>query len=111
MQEAPDECLGKVQQPDKPPYSRGASLNGHHDRSDAVIFVAHIGVSMAYTQTRLSSRSVPIRTFWRDVPCVLFDRCGGIVCVSRFGVQRAYDFVRFRRAVVPSNLQPSSLPH
>ena len=114
VQEAPDECLGK---------GTSNPINLH---TAAVR-------ELEWVTTPVPLRQLFGRAYWReygvhpdqtvvtfcadsylsggDVPCVLFDRCGGIVCVSRFGVQRAYDFVRFRRAVVPSNLQPSSLPH
>lgn len=111
-QEAPDGCLGK---------GTNTPINLH------TVAVRELG----WTTTTVPMRQLFGRAYWRQhgihpdqtvvtfcadsslpdgsVPFVDFDRIDGTVSVYRGGVLRADVGVRFRRAVVSSNLVPSSL--
>jgi hypothetical protein len=112
-QEAPDGCFGK---------GTDSPINLH------TVAVRELG----WTTTTIPMRQLFGRAYWLEhkvhpdqrvitfcadsglpggsVPCVGFDPVSGAVSVYRGDALRAADFVRFRRAVVPSNLIPSSLP-
>lgn len=111
-QEAPDGCLGK---------DTKTPINLH------TVAVRELG----WTTTTVPMRQLLGRVYFRqhgvhldqtvvtfcadsglpdaDVPCVYFFRSGGTVRVGYGDVRYADGDVRFRRAVVPSNLKPSSL--
>ena len=112
-QEAPDGCLGK---------NTNTPINLH------TVAVRELG----WTTTTVPMRQLYGRVHFRrygtqpdqggltfcadsglpdgDVPYVDFSRYDGAVLVNRSDVQDADDYVRFRRAVVPSNLKPFPLP-
>ena len=112
-QEAADGCLGK--DTDSPINLHTAAVR-----------------ELEWTTTTVPMRQLFGRAYWREhkvhvdqtvitfcadsglpdglVPCVVFYRGDGTVRVGCRDVRSADAGVRFRRAVVPSNLQPSSLP-